>query len=364
MNSILNARVSTISLFLFLLLSYVYNLQSTYLRLMVVIAWVILFVILVLRFNIVTRKGPALILSLLPLLFYMISVLANSDTLLLNLSGSKVEVLTAFLTPIMILAVLKLNKFSINNDHIFKLFLVLLIIFIFDLFLRYMMEPDCFMNYSCRKEAKTVGLFATSNVTGASLALLINVALILKFKFKNIFIILFSILLITTMARSAILACLFGVFFYAFLNLKDIYIKVFVMFFSFVSLILIIIELNLLVDGSFLSKLDFIVRTISVMSNANTPQFFFGFGVGFDSIATLLNVNGWSPHLPFLKALLYFGFFGLVFYLIPLIYVMRYSNTLHLLSTYFIFSLAGAPMVSPALIASLILSQQNLVKAK
>ena len=72
---------------------------------------------------------------------------------------------------------------------------------------------------------------------------------------------------------------------------------------------------DILHDGSLKSKFDFLLQTKKIAETTSLSQLIFGFGASFGSVANLLNVNGWSPQLPFLKAFFYLGIPGLSFIL-------------------------------------------------
>lgn len=316
-----------------------------------------------------------LLTSISILIFLFFCILVNSDTFLLNISGPQGEIFAAIVgfSFIFYLEIAKNEKTrEINFAHLLKYFLLgYLGILLCDLLLRYIQEPACFLNYFCRKEAKTVGLFNTTNVTGVNIASILITLLVIKQakNFKFIFF-LMNLILLTTMARAAIVAYIFVLLLYAIFR-SNFFVKLFFITISVFLFIMLAIynPQNILNDGSLLSKIDFLNQTLVLAKNADMTELMFGYGASFNSVATVLNVNGWSPHLPFLKAFFYFGIWGFILYIFSLIvplYVIG-SQFMWPLLVNQIAALAGGPMYSPTVTCAFLLvymSRTNLNKGK
>ena len=172
------------------------------------------------------------------------------------------------------------------------------------------------------------------------------------------------------MARAAIVAYVFVLLLYAIFR-SNFFVKLFFITISVFLFIMLAIynPQNILNDGSLLSKIDFLNQTLVLAANADMTELMFGYGASFNSVATVLNVNGWSPHLPFLKAFFYFGIWGFILYIFSLIvplYVIG-SQFMWPLLVNQIAALAGGPMYSPTVTCAFLLvymSRTNLNKGK
>jgi len=358
-----------------LLLLLTYNTQLAALRLVLVSGLMFLPVMYLYGAALSKNFILSLLISIAIMVFLFFCILVNSSTFQLSISGPQGEIFAAIVgfSFIFYLEIIKSKKSrEINTTRLLKYFVMGYFgILVFDLLLRYIQEPTCFMNYFCRKEAKTVGLFNTTNVTGVNIATILITLLVVKqaknFKFLFIFL---HLILLTTMARAAIVAYVFVLLVY-FVFKSHFFVKLTAFSISVVLIAIIAIynPYNILSDGSLLSKIDFLNQTLVLAKGADLRELMFGYGASFDSVATVLNVNGWSPHLPFLKAFFYFGIWGIIFYffsiLVP-VYVVGTKFIWPLLVNQ-IAALAGGPMYSPTITCSLVLiymCQANAKKGK
>ena len=340
---------------LLLLSMTIYNSQITYLRLFFVLYFFFVPIIYI-WFHRSAIKAPyqfrvILFFSIIFSLYILFSFFRNFDTFTLTLSGPMVELLT----PLLILSApfififLTHQSSDVLNKSIFIFIYLLLFVLILDVILRYFINPDCFMNYSCRKEAKIIGLFSTTNVIGTFLLYIIFSLKRKHFSFPKK---LFLIILFTAMSRAAIVT------FFLISVLKTIVrVSFFLKFNIFVILVLsafIVYQYNplgLINDGSLLSKFDFISSALSTLETSEIQNILFGFGASFESVTKVVGVDGYSPHSPFLKAYFYFGLTGLFFYFLLNLYFliidMRFFFFVILSS--FINGIAGAPIYNPTI---------------
>jgi hypothetical protein len=167
------------------------------------------------------------------------------------------------------------------------------------------------------------------------------------------------ILLITSMARAAIVSLIIVWIIYLISRSNYLFKAIFIVSGVFL-LSFVFYDFGLINDGSFLSKIEFISATRLIIENSSLTQLFFGFGMSYESITSVLGVQGWSPHIPFLKAFLYYGFFGLVYYIGTIYLIYKFNNKILLpMTAYLILSLAGAPIFFPGLLSNLIIISKN-----
>lgn len=306
-----------------------------------------------------------LFFSIVFFLYVLISLLNNAHTLSFSISGPMVE----FLTPMLILSsffiyiYLTNQRYEVLRKSINVYIYVLLAILLFDVFWRYILNQECFMNYSCRKEAKIIGLFSTTNVIGTFILYLFFALKKDHFSFiKKIFI----GILFTAMSRAAIVTLLFCTSIKMILS-SNIHIRMFVFIICFVmsGYIYIYNPFGLMTDGSLLSKFEFIFSAISSIKEATTSEIILGFGGSFESITRVVGVEGYSPHSPFLKAYFYFGLLGLLFYIMFNLYFLLIDIRFFffIILSAFINGIAGAPIYNPTIwvsFAIFILYQQGV----
>ncbi|WP_162902164.1 hypothetical protein [Facilibium subflavum] len=231
--------------------------------------------------------------------------------------------------------------------------------------MRYYYGPEYFLNYHTRHQAKTLGFFATTNVTGQFISFLFIVSLEIGFRYKKTLQILLLLLLITTMARSAMIA-LTVVFIMKFLlqkavTQKDILFKIAALFLCFCVIFFFLADpLHLRSDGSLQSKIDFFKSALHIFDHSTVTNHIFGYGNSYQTITKVLDVNGWSPHVSILKAYLYYGLIGVGIYIFILLQFYFVDKKMkYPILTYIIFSLAGAPIFWPTFVVGVMLLKLN-----
>jgi hypothetical protein len=204
------------------------------------------------------------------------------------------------------------------------------------------------MNYNCRFEAKTVGYFSTTNALGTSLAVILISLVIYTSKLKIIKTAL-AFLLLSSMARAAIISVAIVYLVVKFAkSSKSMRIIICCFGILAISTIAIYDPLELKNDGSGLSKIEFFESSLELASSTNIDALLFGFGANFQDVTTILGVNDWSPHVPILKALLYFGFIGVLLHLYYIWGVIKLNtNMVYPVFVFIILGFAGAPLYFP-----------------
>jgi hypothetical protein len=336
-----------------LLFSSIYNAENKYVRLFVVILLFLLplvFYIKSVKFESFDKFSCIKWISFLWLFYMVVWGINNINNINMNFDGPNVEMFTPilFFTTLYTIPIIK-NYDLIRLKVIVNRFIVIyLILLLLDMIWRYISEPYCFINYSCRFEAKTVGYFSTTNALGTSLAVVMISLLASGISLKKMGWI-YSLILITTMARAAIIATFLG---YLFIKITSSTKKErFVFLFSGVTITLTMLvydPFKLMNDGSGLSKIDFFLASIELAKTTDLQILLFGFGANFESITYILGVNDWSPHVPILKALLYFGLIGVFLHLFYLFGIVKLQkNMIYPVLVFLILGLAGAPLYFP-----------------
>nr|PMG86520.1 hypothetical protein BCU82_13155 [Vibrio cyclitrophicus] len=332
--------------------------------------WMIIPLVLFLNLDYLKRKNYAIYIGYL---FYIsliiISLIYRNSLLEFEVSGPNVEQWTIILVSGHFLILIFIQNKKVNSDFcsekmLTTVFLILISIFVADLVARYLMNPACFMNYSCRYEAKTIGFYSTSNVSGQSLSALILAGFFLRIKWKRLIIVTLSIILVTTMARAAIVSTaiflLMAIVNYIFRKNKIILIFGYGAVSFGLILFFIIDPLGFKNDGSALSKLDFFFATYNVVTNGSYMDFLLGYGGSYDQIVNLINVNGWSPHATILKSTLYYGAVGLFLYFYMYFSAIKLDlNSFYAISAFYVLGLTGAPIYWPGLAGIYVMFYMN-----
>lgn len=352
---------------IYVVLGLCFNFQNNALRMLFILSWAFIPLLLVFNSNDTRIKKNKLysyynLFWITCTLFF--SFILNANSFELELNGPTVEKLTPFLGFMTLPFFFIFGKFENHPTarlRIISIWLILLF-FIIDAVYRYMKGPDLFMNYYNRHAAKTIGLLATTNVNGQSLSVLFSCILVTKIKHKLKLLIIIFILLLTAMARAAIVAVIISTGMYLLAKSRAVYKLMAISFALTIISFFALDPFNLSNDGSFLSKLEFINSTVALLSNAELAEIMFGFGLNYETITDTLGVKGWSPHLPILKGFLYFGVFGVLYFIISNFLIYRINNRVfYPLVTYLILSFAGAPLFWPGLfsISLITLSSQD-----
>ena len=149
-------------LMLCLILLLVFNVQHAGVRIVLVLAIIFLPIFLLWNRSLPKNFISGLVLTASVICFLLICVLVNSNTFTLSFPGAQGEIFAAFVSVSFVFYFALMVFTSWDFTNIDKLFKYVLIMFTFillaDAVVRYILEPNCFMNYFCRKEAKTVGL--------------------------------------------------------------------------------------------------------------------------------------------------------------------------------------------------------------
>lgn len=338
-----------------------YNFDNTVLRIIALGCWIFSSSFLFFFYfpkMIINRNNSEILFVLLSYFLLLLCWLVNSDSLEIELSGVSVEMLTPLLyvfhllNLLVVLYLVENKKLSVS---IIQNFFVLAILIIFiDMVVRYIEAPSLFLNYNERFQAKNTGFFSNTNVLGQTIAFLIVILNIINIKFKRFMQLILLILLLSTMARSAFISVIL-VYFFSLLWEKGKLYKILAMFILF-SFIILFSQTNLINDGSFLSKISFLESTYNLILEGKISEIIFGYGASFDVITNKLNVNGYSPHISILKAFLYYGLIGTVFFILILYRMYSVDNKFfYPIITFVIFSFAGAPIYWPTLTTGLIL---------
>ncbi len=358
-------RQNTSVLMLVLLSSIFFNASNPLIRLFILSVWAFLPLYHLLatqkynKLSVTKNEMFLLIYGIFWTNIFIFSTLKNIDSFAINFQKANVESYTPFLFIFQTFIIIHFSKLKINDpsNFLYYFFLTITLIFSLDLFYRYFLEPDCFLNYWCRTDAKKVGFFSTTNVTGMLLGYLIIASTYLNFAKRRLFMIILFLILITTMARAAIISTLV-VLFLRYLSIRNP-IRTTLILLSFLTPIYIYFlydPLNLVTDGSLLSKIDFFSSTYNIVMNAEPYDLLFGFGSSFEYIVTLLGVNGWSAHAPILKSFLYYGLFGVLFFILYLFQIFLAEKKMFFPILFFLIcGLAGAPIFWPTLFTGYVL---------
>lgn len=348
-------------LLLVLLAGTVYNLDHTAARLGLLLVWGLLPILFTsIAVNVGSKALWELNYGLIVLFLLFITFLYNIDTLSLEFNGPNAERLTIFLYVFHVTLLyyfIQLNEKGVSIKFITYFMICVVVILLLDVLVRYIQAPQYFMNYSTRHQAKTIGFFSTTNVTGQIVSFLIAISWQIKFKFKKIIQFLMMVILATTMARSAIIALIITYAIYYVVQSNNRTTLLFVIGTALVSTLMLISDtFNLANDGSLISKLHFFEATYKLMINGSIGDIVFGYGGSYDAIVNAMNVSGWSPHVHILKAFLYYGVIGVLIFMFIIIHMFfQNKKMLFPLMVYLIFGLAGAPIYWPTLSVGLVL---------
>ena len=341
---------------LFLLSATIYNAKIAAVRLLLILVFCAVPVILLICrpvAHLAPKTKPMIILSGLWVLYFIIWFSKNFSDFVFDFSGPNVEMMTPvlFLTHLYAIPVLLNYPRERLRVALLRFSLLLVAFLIFEMVLRYFSEPACFLNYNCRFEAKTVGFFSTTNALATSLVVvMLSFFAVSQLRLRARLTLEF--ILLTSMARSAIIGYLFGLFVRAFSALRaSTRFLLFVGFSVALGVFLFYDPLRLLGDGSANSKVDFFLSAWSLLFAGDPQAIWLGFGANFASVVETLGVRGWSPHAPILKAFMYFGVIGVCLYLFFIgSFLFAFPESVIPVAAYLLLGLAGAPIFFPTLI--------------
>ena len=298
-----------------------------------------------------------IIFSFLWVLYFIFWCSMNIKSIAFDLSGPNVEMFTPLLYLTNVFAFTMVSRLSNSFlDYSIRKFLkIYFLLLVVECLYRYYLEPHCFLNYSCRFDAKVIGFHSTTNALGLSLIVIISSLLLASS--RSLYKVAFPIILVTTMARAAIIAQLIGYGIRAYLKLGVFVRFVFIgALLFFISYIYSINPLGIFSDGSLLSKFDFFSAAFNIVPNSSIDQLLLGYGANFAVVTEIVGVNGWSPHAPILKAFFYFGLVGVFLYFASFLCLARLRPGMWFVSLiYLICSMAGAPIYFPTLIPAFLI---------
>ncbi len=341
-----------------ILFSAIYNADNTYVRLIIILS---LFVMPLLIFikktksNSAVKTNSIVKVSIIWLFYIIFWAVRNLNEINLNFDGPNVEMLTPILFITALYAFPLISRYNKDRLRLVTMrFLIFYVAFLLiDMIWRYVQEPNCFLNYSCRYDAKTVGYFTTTNALASSLAVVLISLEISALKLKTIKLILF-IVLITSMARAAIISFVLVYMFIKFKTASKM-IRFFIIIASSYMIYLLFLydPLEFKTDGSALSKIMFFESSYFLVNTSSIDKILFGFGANFETITTVLGINDWSPHAPILKAFLYFGLFGVFLHILYLLSVIKLERYMfYPVLAFIVLGFAGAPLYFPTFLAS------------
>lgn len=218
-----------------------------------------------------------------------------------------------------------------------------------------------FLNPLIYTLAKFGGLYPTSNVAGGlavicfALSLHFNRPLFLTF---SLFTLLLSLSRVSVLASA--MALVYHVFFVSGKRSHKWLISV---LFSYLLIKYSGFLYNYIVyDGSFNSKIDlFLIGFDRFFQNNQFWLVLFGFESNPEKIAAILDLNGWSPHLSSLKALLYWGVLGLIIWSVLHLYALFVSRIKSIVIAGLVMGLAGLPIFWPGIVFSLLFQRNKRI---
>lgn len=238
---------------------------------------------------------------------------------------------------------------------------IICIVLVIDILMRlYVHGLGQFINVDEYSIAKEGGIFSTSNISGGLAFVLFCYAL--KNGFNNWRMLVSLIFLLGSLSRVSVLAASLvaahyfytmsiGPFFRALLRIFLICL-ICILFFPILE--------YFMSDGSFNSKIELASKGILKFIDLSSAQeLMLGFPLDALKVANFLDVEGWSPHLSFLKALLYYGFIGALLWIGAHFYIWRRSNQKYVVAGGLVMGLAGLPILWPPLIITMFPSGQN-----
>ena len=348
-------------LFVILLSGTIYNFDNPYMRLIWIFLWIFLPIVGLYFSNqkkIPIKEKKDFLFALSIILLLMFTFFKNMNSLDFGISGSQSEKMTPFLFVFHVVALYYFYQVgSFNKNFIYKFYLFILFIIIMDMLIRYVDNPGLFLNYHHRQSAKNLGFFNNTNIEGAFIAFLLVVSWQIKYKYQKLIEWLMFVVLITTMARSAILSVIAVYIFQYMFNNPSLYKKIISLLVALVFIVFLVIDpLDLKNDGSLWSKIEFLQRMWYLIENGSLMDNIFGYSASLKGVIAVLDIDGHSPHVSIVKSFLYYGLIGVSIWFLTLYYFVKSNSKMFLpILNYFLFSLAGAPIFWPTLSVGLII---------
>jgi hypothetical protein len=226
----------------------------------------------------------------------------------------------------------RIGSFEIKLKESNNFFNYIIIIFMLDIILRIINLKDYSVD-GLMGDFKYGGIFPTSNVAGYTACMLCAICINLKFYKKSC---IFLIIVILSFSRTSIIALPLIVFLAA--DVSKILKSITILLGASIS-IGIFNWLN--INWSFESKILMIMSYIDFIDKADFMTFIFGVEGGRTEIWKILSIATsdeelLSPHNPFIKVGMYYGFFAMIFLIISFIYSQPF-----LIVCYLIHSISG-----------------------
>jgi hypothetical protein len=282
-----------------------------------------------------------------------VNFLINFDTTATAFEGISIAFLL-FVLPFLYceMRLVNKNRWPIVPDVLYVTFFVLLL----DLFVRiYIHGLGQFFNFAEYSIAKEYGLFSTSNISGGLAFVLfcysLNVNGLHSWRTSLLVILLFG-----SLSRVSIFAAALVIAYYIYSKNNSRFAKLILR----TSVVFVSIAVAIPVydyftsDGSFNSKIDLVSAGLANFIRLTDPEILLiGFPLNSLLIADFLEVKGWSPHVSFLKALLYYGMIGFTIWVMAHYYIWRKSRLKTVVAGGFVMGLAGLPILWPPLLLTL-----------
>ncbi len=249
------------------------------------------------------------------------------------------------------------NRWPIVSDVLNVTYIILLL----DLVVRiYVHGLGQFFSLGDYTIAKEYGLFSTSNISGGLAFVLFCYSLNINGLYSSR-LLMIIILLLGSLSRVSIFAAVLVMAHHIYSKNASRFARILVrtLVALFAMALLMPVYNYFISDGSFNSKIDLItVGVANFYRLTDLEILLFGFPLDSLLIAEFLDVEGWSPHVSFLKALLYYGIFGLVIWVIAHYYIWQKSQLRSVVAGGFVMGLAGLPILWPPLLLTLFAHKQ------
>lgn len=360
----LNVKIDFLVLFVLIFFGLALNFRSTNLRIIAISFWILFPFIKFFSNNTLKMLSGSYIRYLMVLtitLLLFLPVMFNYNTLRISLNGAQVELLTPFLAfftwPYFLFSK---RELSYNSKYVEAIIWTVILFFLFESFYRVLSNFSLGLSYENRFFFKINGFMTTTNVIGQSFAILLASVLVTNYRRRKLMIFFCVLILFLSFSRTAIIASIFIFFLHLYITKIRPLGKIIIITFLLYGTIIGFEYFSILSDGSFLSKIEFLKRSKNLLLESDIFEVLFGFGLDYDLIVTKFGIEGFSPHLPLIKAFMYYGIFGILFYsYLALILVYRNKIMVLPVISFILISMAGAPIFSPALFASYLITRCN-----
>jgi hypothetical protein len=303
-----------------------------------------------------SRRGLAIAVSIFLLIAYKLMYgfnFSNLDATTTAFEGISIAFLL-FVTPFFRAELMLINKhrWPVVADVLTLTYFVLLLDLIIRIYIHGIWQ---FFNLTEYTIAKELGLFPTSNISGGLAFVLFCYSLNTKgFYSWRSFTAL--ILLFGSLSRVSIFATFLVIAHHIYFIEPRHFLKFSLR--SFLVLLAIIlfspVHDYFMSDGSFISKIDLISSGVTKFVGLTDFEILLlGFPLDSFLVADFLDVEGWSPHLSFLKAFLYYGLLGIILWMFSHYYIWQKSHLKTVVVGGLVMGLAGLPILWPPLLLTL-----------